>query len=113
MLIKEVATERIQILSLETNVIYGRSGEGGGGLIGNLASFCQNAPINMQKHFLGGVIVSASSKLGKTASQHGLQKNLQKGENVKTELLMCKSIISHHFQNLTYYIPLSFVVIFK
>ena len=45
--------------------------EGGGGLIGNLASFCQNAPINMQKHFLGSVIVSASSKLGKTASQHG------------------------------------------
>ena len=45
--------------------------EGGGGLIGNLASFCQNAPITTQKHFLGSVIVSASSKLGKTASQHG------------------------------------------
>ena len=45
--------------------------EGGGGLIGNLASFCPNAPIYTQKHFLGSIIVSASSKLGKTASQHG------------------------------------------
>ena len=43
----------------------------GGGLVSILASFCQNSPINTQKHFLGSVIVSASSKLGKTASQHG------------------------------------------
>ena len=62
--------ERQNCLELD---LYGltQEEEGGGGLIGNLASFCQNAPINTQKHFLGSVIVSASSKLGKTASQHG------------------------------------------
>ena len=37
------------------------------------------------------------------------EQNLKKGENVKTKLLMCKSLGAHHFQILSESIPLSFV----
>ena len=41
-----------------------------GGRVASIFWLCQNAPINMQKHFLGSAFVFASSKIGKTASQH-------------------------------------------